>query len=140
MLDTFTLFPGKQQLEQAVTAALKLLHTALRLSEEFNARRTAGASTVLTGLYKLLLGVNPRTGRPDHMLNMTRFVFYGYWLPQARLAAVNIIKFVSDSTSHHPDPKWTVRQVSSYWSTTLCSDWLMLQVCSEDDIVSIQGD
>ena len=74
MLDTFTVFPGKQQLETAVTAALKLLHTALRLSEEFiNAGRTAGASTLLTGLSKLLLGVNPRTGRPDHMLNMTRF-------------------------------------------------------------------
>ena len=103
MLDTFTPFPGKEELEQAVTAALKLLHAALRSSEEFiNAGRTAGASTVLTSLSKLLLGVNPRTGRPDHMLNMTRFVFYGYWLPQARLAAVNIIKYVGDSPSHHP--------------------------------------
>ena len=29
-------------------------------------------------------------------------MFYGYWLPEARLAAVNIIKYVSDSPSHHP--------------------------------------
>ena len=103
MLDSFSPFPGKEQLETAATAALKLLHVCLRSSEEFiNAGRTAGASTVLTSLSKLLLGVNPRSGRPDHMLNVTRFVFYGYWLPKARLAAVNIIKYVAESPSHHP--------------------------------------
>ena len=76
--------PGKPELERAATAALKLLHTSLRLSESFiSAGRSAGASTVLTSLAKLLLGVNPRTGKPDHVLNMTRFVFYGYWVPEA---------------------------------------------------------
>ena len=100
-LDTFTQVPGKPELERAATAALKLLHTSLRLSESFiNAGRSAGASTVLTSLAKLLLGVNPRTGKPDHVLNMTRFVFYGYWLPEARLAAVSIIKFVAASPAH----------------------------------------
>ena len=39
---------------------------------------------MLTSLATLLLGVNPRTGKPDHVLNMTRFVFYGHWLPEAR--------------------------------------------------------
>merc|ERR1719450_1761725 len=87
----------------AATAALKLLNVGLKSSESFiNAGRTAGASTVLTSLSKLLLGVNPRTGRPDHILNMTRFVFYGYWLPEARLAAVNIIAHVNTSPSHQP--------------------------------------
>ena len=103
MLDTFSPFPGKEELEKAATAALKLLQTSLRMSEAFiNAGRTAGASTVLTSLAKLLLGVNPRSGRPDHILNMTRFVFYGYWLPEARLAAVNIIKYVAESPAHQP--------------------------------------
>ena len=55
---------------------------------------------MLTSLATLLLGVNPRTGKPDHVLNMTRFVFYGYWLPEARLAAVSIIKFVAASPAH----------------------------------------
>ena len=100
-LDTFTQVPGKPELERAATAALKLLHTSLRLSESFiNAGRSAGASTVLTSLAKLLLGVNPRTGKPDHVLNMTRFAFYGHWLPEARLAAVSIIKFVAASPAH----------------------------------------
>ena len=101
VLDTFTPVPGKQELEKAATAALKLLQTGLKLSESFiNAGRTAGASTVLTSLAKLVLGVNPRSGRADHVLNITKFVQYGYWLPAARLAAVNIIKEVSQSPSH----------------------------------------
>ena len=36
------------------------------------------------------------------MLYVTRFVFYGYWLPEARLAAVNIIKHVAESPAHQP--------------------------------------
>ena len=55
---------------------------------------------MLTSLATLLLGVNPRTGKPDHVLNMTRFVFYGHWLPEAKLAAVSIIKFVAASPAH----------------------------------------
>jgi len=104
-LDTFTQVPGKPELERAATAALKLLHTNLRLSESFiSAGRSAGASTVLTSLAKLLLGVNPRTGKPDHVLNMTRFVFYGHWLPEAKLAAVSIIKFggAAGHADRHP--------------------------------------
>ena len=59
---------------------------------------------MLTSLAKLLLGVNPRTGKPDHVLNMTRFVFYGYWVPEARLAAVSIIKFggAAGHADRHP--------------------------------------
>jgi len=101
MLDTFTSFPGKANLESAATAALKLLQTSLRLSESFiSAGRQAGASTVLTTLPQLLLGLNPRTGRPDHMLNIAKYVLYGYWLPQARLAAVHIIRAVAVCPAH----------------------------------------
>ena len=101
MLDTFTPVPGKEKLEEAATAALKLLQTGLRRSESFiNAGRTGGASTVLTSLSKLVLGVNPRSGRADHILNISKFVLFGYWMPAARLAAVNIIKEVGDNPFH----------------------------------------
>jgi len=101
MLDSFTPFPGKSSLESAATAALKLLQTSLRLSDSFiSAGRDAGASAVLTTLPQLLLGLNPRTGRPDHMLNMAKYVLYGYWLPQARLSAVHIIRAVAVCPAH----------------------------------------
>ena len=57
---------------------------------------------MLTSLSKLLLGLNPRSGRPDHMLNVTKFVYFGYWLPAAKLAAVKVIGFVAASPANQP--------------------------------------
>ena len=37
-------------------------------------RAAATSSLVLTGLDKLILGVNPRSGRADHGLNVAKFV------------------------------------------------------------------
>ena len=103
LLDTYSPFPGKQNLEAAATAALQLLLAGLRLSEEFIAAgREAGASMVLTSLASLLLGINPRTGAPDHMLNVTKFVYYGYWLPAAKLAAVKVIGYVAAAPANQP--------------------------------------
>ena len=39
-------------------------------------RAAAASSLVLTGLDKLLLGVNPRSGCADHALNIAKFVGY----------------------------------------------------------------
>jgi len=101
LLDTFTLFPGKEKLEGAVSAALTLLETGLRLSDSFiSGARSAGASEVFTDLAKLLLGLNPRSGRPDHLFNVSRFILYGYWLPGARLSAVKIIRDVAASPAN----------------------------------------
>ena len=101
LLDTFSPFPGKEHLEAAATNALALLDTSLGLSEAFiSCGRTAGASTVLTSLPQLLLGLNPRSGKPDHLLNMARFVMFGFWLPAARLSAVRVIASVSASPAH----------------------------------------
>jgi len=32
----------------------------------------SGCPLLLTGLSKLLLGVNPRSGKPDHLLNVAK--------------------------------------------------------------------
>lgn len=101
LLDTFSPLPGKAHLEAAATAALRLLDTALGLSQAFiTCGRAAGTSTVLTGLPHLLLGLNPRSGKPDHLLNVSRFVLFGYWLPAARLAAVRVIGAVAASPAN----------------------------------------
>ena len=66
---------GKKNAECACNAALRLVHSALKLSGDFiSAGRNAGASVVLTPLSKLLLGVNSRSGRPDHLLNISRYL------------------------------------------------------------------
>ncbi len=95
---------GKNYVESAATAALKLLTMALKLSDDLiTCGRTAGASVVLTATSKLLLGINPRSGKPDHMLNIARYVLYGDWMPEARYCAVKILTYVAASPSNQPD-------------------------------------
>lgn len=49
----------------------------------------------MSGTNKLLLGVNPRSGKPDNMLNITKFVTYNTWLPHQALLAVKILTFIA---------------------------------------------
>ena len=101
ILDTFSSLPGKKDLEAAATAALSLLSSALSISQDFiSCGRTAGTSVVLTNLPLLMLGLNPRSGKPDHLLNVSRFVLFGSWLPAARLAAVKVIAMVATSPAN----------------------------------------
>ena len=55
---------------------LQILETALMCQNGFldASRAAATSSLVLTGLDKLILGVNPRSGRADHALNVAKFV------------------------------------------------------------------
>lgn len=60
----------------------------------FDAHFAGNCSILLAGLNKLLLGVNPRSGKPDHMLNVAKIVTYNSWLPQQALRAVRIITYI----------------------------------------------
>jgi nuclear pore complex protein Nup205 len=135
LLDTYSPFPGKQKLEAASTAALELLVTGLRLSEDFIAAgRAAGAAMVLTSLAKLLLGLNPRTGSPDHMLNVTKFVHYGYWLPAAKLAAVKVIGHVAASPTNQPALLATLTATTEISNLTLKAFTDALDAEDEEDM------
>lgn len=48
-----------------------------------------------TGLSRLLLGVNPRTGKPDHMINVAKYISYNSWLRRHAYVAVGVIQAVS---------------------------------------------
>jgi nuclear pore complex protein Nup205 len=81
---------------------LQILETALFCQSAFlDAARAANTSIVLTGLDRLLLGVNHRSGRPDHVLNVAKFVTYAWWLPEHALAAVRVLCVVAESPSAH---------------------------------------
>lgn len=74
-LDSHTVLAGKAVMETAALLCLKLLDTALRLQHRFlSALSVAGSSLLLTGLNKLLLGINSRTNKPDHMLHIAKYV------------------------------------------------------------------
>lgn len=74
-LDSHTVLAGKAVMETAALLCLKLLDTALRLQHRFlSALSVAGSSLLLTGLNKLLLGINSRTNKPDHMLHIAKYI------------------------------------------------------------------
>lgn len=94
-LDTYTSFPGKAHLEQCALHCLNIIERTLALQELFFDAHFAGnCSILMSGLNKLLLGVNPRSARPDHMLNIARFVTYNAWLPKQALQAVKVIALI----------------------------------------------
>ncbi len=103
ILETYQQFPGKEHLEKSCLLALRLLDTALGLERSFmEAARVANTPLLLTALSQLLQGVNPRSGRPDHMLNVAKFVTFAWWLPSAALHSVKILSAVSDSPGSQP--------------------------------------
>ncbi|RZF40837.1 hypothetical protein LSTR_LSTR003347 [Laodelphax striatellus] len=112
MLDTYSIFAGKAQLEASTASCLQLLDAALALQHNFlTTLSAAGSSLLLTPLSKLLLGINIRTGKPDHLLNIAKYVTYNSWLPNQSLLAVRILLAVT----LHPTPQSHI--VSVFTST-----------------------
>ncbi|XP_040581995.1 nuclear pore complex protein Nup205 [Lepeophtheirus salmonis] len=103
ILETYTDFPGKEHLEESCLYSLEILHAGLAVQESvLEAARSSNTSLMLTALDKLLLGINPRSGRPDHTLNICRYITYSWWLPKHALAAINVLSYISSSVSAQP--------------------------------------
>jgi nuclear pore complex protein Nup205 len=103
LFDSYTQFPGKKYLERTVYYCLNLIERTLAQQDVFfDAHFNANCSILLSGLNKLLLGVNPRSGKPDHMLNITKFVTYNSWLPCHALSAIKILKMVTRQPNVNP--------------------------------------
>ena len=93
LLETYSPFAGKEQLEMSTRLCLQILERALDIQVSccakfanyrskmyvshqgsfLDAARKSNSPLMLTQLEQLLLGVNPRTGSPDHMLCITRY-------------------------------------------------------------------
>jgi len=68
---------GKAELERASLYSLKLLETALQKQESYlNALRQSGGSILGSRMDKLLLAINTRSGRSDHLVNIAKLVFF----------------------------------------------------------------
>lgn len=58
--------------------------------------QVSSSNKILTGLSRLLLGVNSRTGKPDHMINVAKYVMFNNWLRKHAYVAVGVIQGVSN--------------------------------------------
>ncbi|KAL5274824.1 NUP205 family protein [Megaselia abdita] len=104
-LDTYDRYIiGKKYLEECSLYCLQIIELALSNQDLFfDAHSVGNCSILLSGLNKIIFDVNPSTGQPDHVLNITKFVTYNSWIPKHSLYAVKILKFVCrqpNITSH----------------------------------------
>ena len=78
---------------------LEILEQGLRLQHQYMTIDSSSIGTptnkLSTGLSRLLLGVNPRTGKPDHMINVAKYVSYNSWLRRHAYVSVGVIQAVS---------------------------------------------
>ena len=103
ILDKYVDFPGKDSLEESCLLVLKILERGLELQPKMlEVARSSGTRIMLNPLDKLLFGMNPRSGKPDHMFNVVKFVVFAWWLPKHGLTAVNILRRVALSSAAQP--------------------------------------
>lgn len=89
-------------MENCVLYSLNIIERSLSQQDRFfEAHFEAKCSILLSGLNKLLLGINYRSGKPDHMLNVVKYVTYNSWLPKQALLAVRILSHVTRQPGVH---------------------------------------
>lgn len=76
-MDTYNNFAGKKELENAVYYSLRMLEHGLAIQQQFLSLLSSGnSSLLLPGLNRLILGINPVTSKPDHLLNVAKLVTF----------------------------------------------------------------
>ncbi|KAK2146220.1 hypothetical protein LSH36_623g00003 [Paralvinella palmiformis] len=103
MLDKYIPFPGKEHLEQAALWCLKMIEATCNKQEEFlNALRESNSDIIVSQMDKLLMSINRRSGKADHLVNLAKYVTYNSWLIEHALSAVHILSLVSSSPIVYP--------------------------------------
>lgn len=75
MLDLYKEFSGKRAFETLILSCLELLNKALDIQSKFlNLLSISDSDMILSPLHQLLIGINTRTGNPDHLLNIAKYV------------------------------------------------------------------
>lgn len=75
MLDMFKEFVGKRSFETLLLSCLELLYKGLEMQPRFmDLLSLSDSDRILIPLHQLLSGINTRTGNPDHLLNIAKYV------------------------------------------------------------------
>ncbi|XP_069713250.1 nuclear pore complex protein Nup205 isoform X2 [Phaenicophaeus curvirostris] len=95
-LDTYAPFPGKKHLEKAVQYCLALLNLTLQKENLFmDLLRESHLSIIVTPLEQLLQGINPRTKKADHVVNIARYLYHGDSNPELAFESAKILCCIS---------------------------------------------
>ncbi|KAJ8924600.1 hypothetical protein NQ315_000750 [Exocentrus adspersus] len=100
--DAYVSFPGEENVKETTLICLRILNRVLVLQPVFFSLLSASsASILLTSIYKLLLSINRRSGKPDHCVNIAKYVTYQLYLPKHSLYAVKILTLITNSPVAH---------------------------------------
>uniref|UniRef100_T1HVP0 Uncharacterized protein n=1 Tax=Rhodnius prolixus TaxID=13249 RepID=T1HVP0_RHOPR len=104
VFDSYTSFPGKDSLANSALYALKMIEHCLAIQHQFYSHlsNSNSGNVMLTGLSRLILGVSDTSGKPDHLLNIAKYVTYQSWLPRHALQAINILLLATAHQSSGP--------------------------------------
>lgn len=98
VLDSYTNIPGKKELENSVYYALKILEHGLFIQCQFlNLLNSGNSSLLLVGLSRLIFGINPVSNKPDHLLNVAKYVTYEHLFSRHAIPAMNILCLITQS-------------------------------------------
>ncbi|CAH1106596.1 unnamed protein product [Psylliodes chrysocephalus] len=102
VFDAYIIFPGQEVIKECILSALNIVHRVLVLQSKFFALLTSSSSPVmLTSLSKLLLSINRVTNKPDHCINIAKFVTYQQQMPHHSYVAVKIMNHITSSCVVH---------------------------------------
>jgi nuclear pore complex protein Nup205 len=102
---------GQNAFERSVLLALRIVDVMLiKQSAFFEHLRAQNSSMLATPIEQLLLAINPRTGRPDHFVNIAWLVSDHGMSADLCLTAVKILCSVCKSAAIHRDivQMWTI--------------------------------
>lgn len=101
LFDNFVSFTGKKEVEKCTLLSLKIIERALALQTPFSDIVTnTNCPILLTTLNKLLLSINPRSNKPDHVLNIAKYVTYETF-HQHSLMSLKIFIHLTKSVNIH---------------------------------------
>ncbi|XP_063785079.1 nuclear pore complex protein Nup205 isoform X2 [Pseudophryne corroboree] len=95
-LDTYVPFPGKKHLEKAVMCCFMLLNLTFQKENSFmDFLRGSHLSLIVTPLEQLLQGINPRSKKADHVVNIARYLYHGRDNPELAFESAKILCSIS---------------------------------------------
>ncbi|CAH1968892.1 unnamed protein product [Acanthoscelides obtectus] len=100
--DTYTSFDGEEKVKKCTLSCMNIILRVLVLQSKFSTLLSASsASLMLTSMSKLLLSINRRSSKPDHCINIAKYITYQPYLMEHSLVTVKVLTNITSSPVAH---------------------------------------
>ncbi|XP_076311365.1 nuclear pore complex protein Nup205 isoform X1 [Tachypleus tridentatus] len=138
LFDQYSPILGQNYLEESTLLCLKLLEIGLMKQEGFMYLvRESGSGLIVTGLDRLLMGINPRSGQADHLIIITKYLTFNTFLMEHALAVTQILNLLCLNSQ-------TAQQLVGILSSDLKESDILLhgfvECLDSEDIEKVKGE